>query len=101
MIHLCKITDTHSNSQWPLWTPKINCVEKNVFQILSRKIKKISTFINYKNDNFSLCEEGNPFLDKTIHSKYNIINKGTQNILESDIPDNSIDFILRTVYYEI
>lgn len=94
MIHLCKITDTHSNSQWPLWTPKINCVEKNVFQILSRKIKKLSTFIKYKNDNFSLCEEGNPFLDKTIYSKYNIINKGTQNILESDIPDNSIDFIL-------
>ena len=28
ILHLCKITDKHSNSQWPLWIPKTDCVEK-------------------------------------------------------------------------
>lgn len=95
MIHLCKITDTHSNSQWPLWTPKVNCVEKNVFQILERKIKKISNFISYKAENYKLCEEASPFLnnDKTTPT-YQIFSKGTQNLLETDVPDSSIDFIL-------
>lgn len=23
VLHLCKITDIHSNSQWPLWIPKL------------------------------------------------------------------------------
>lgn len=27
-LHSLKITDLKSNSQWPLWTPKINCLEK-------------------------------------------------------------------------
>ena len=33
ILHLCKITDKHSNSQWPLWIPKTDCVEKNIIEI--------------------------------------------------------------------
>lgn len=29
-LHLIKITDLKSNSQWPLWTPKENCLEKTL-----------------------------------------------------------------------
>lgn len=39
VIHLCKITDKHSNSQWPLWIPKTDCVEKNVVDLLEKKLK--------------------------------------------------------------
>ena len=41
MLHLAKITDTHSNSQWPLWIPKSNCVEKNIIDLLRRRIKNL------------------------------------------------------------
>ena len=36
IIHLTKITDKHSNSQWPLWIPRVDCVEKNVIDVLKR-----------------------------------------------------------------
>ena len=29
-MHQCKITDKRSNSQWPLWIPKRDCVEKEI-----------------------------------------------------------------------
>ena len=41
VLHLAKITDTHSNSQWPLWIPKSNCVEKNIIDLLRRRIKNL------------------------------------------------------------
>ena len=42
VLHLCKITDRHSNSQWPLWIPKTDCVEKNIIEILSKKVHKFN-----------------------------------------------------------
>ncbi|MDO0192862.1 hypothetical protein KLN37_19635, partial [Clostridioides difficile] len=40
ILHLSKITDTHSNSQWPLWIPKKDCVEKNVVELFIKNSKK-------------------------------------------------------------
>lgn len=40
ILHLCKITDKHSNSQWPLWIPKTDCVEK-ISLIFTQKNQKI------------------------------------------------------------
>ncbi len=76
MIHLCKITDTHSNSQWPLWTPKI-----------------LSKFIEYKKKNYQLCYENTENMNNCKCS-YKILNCGTQNIQTNDIPDNYVDLIL-------
>ena len=47
IMHLCKITDTHSNSQWPLWIPNKNCVEKNIIDIYIKKLKKFRIFFSY------------------------------------------------------
>lgn len=93
MLHLCKITDTHSNSQWPLWTPKMNCVEKNVFMILDRKIKKLEDYILQKKLNYTHSSETAFFLpgDK---NKYKIVNCGAQNITEREIADASVDLII-------
>jgi hypothetical protein len=52
MMHLCKITDTHSNSQWPLWTPKTDCVEKNVLVVFRKKVKKLFDALEYENKNY-------------------------------------------------
>ena len=82
VLHLCKITDTHSNSQWPLWIPKKNCVEKNVVDIVCKKIEKF--------------EETITFLSKEYDDKkqYILLNKGSQNITSEDIEDNSVDLII-------
>ena len=94
MIHLCKITDTHSNSQWPLWIPKNNCVEKNVFNIFVRKVDKIEKYFEYMKNNYKKVKLVDSFEKLEKSNQYMIISKGTQKIDNSDIPDNSVDFIL-------
>lgn len=82
ILHLCKITDSHSNSQWPLWIPKTGCVEKNVLEIFSKKLKKFEKTISYVNDNYSNNME------------YTILNKGSQFVTNMDIEDESISLII-------
>lgn len=93
ILHLAKITDTHSNSQWPLWIPKINCVEKNIIDLLTKKMKSINeakAFIlkNYSNsrivDKFSELKSNDVF----------ILTKGSQFITDEEIPDNSVSLII-------
>lgn len=93
-MHLLKITDLKSSSQWPLWTPNKDCVEKNVLDVLTKRKKlffkaltfrqsffkenivKTSTFKNLKND-----------------GDYLILNDGAQNI-GTHLPKESIDLII-------
>lgn len=82
ILHLCKITDTHSNSQWPLWTPKADCVEKNVILLLCNRIEKFKSTINYIKENYSS------------EKNYLLLQKGSQYITNSDIPDNSVHLII-------
>lgn len=95
ILHLCKITDTHSNSQWPLWIPKKDCVEKNVIHILTKKIEKFKDTLRFVSDNYSSSNIVDSFDD--INSSYCncfLLKKGCQNITEKDIPNQSIDLII-------
>lgn len=82
VLHLCKITDKHSNSQWPLWIPKEDCVEKNVIDVLEKKVKNFSKTINYINNNYDS------------NKSYKLLHKGSQYITQEDIPDNSVQLII-------
>jgi len=82
VLHLCKITDKRSNSQWPLWIPKNDCVEKNVVDLLEKKAKKFTSAIGYLSKHYAKTPE------------YTLLHKGSQNINEVDIPDNSVDLII-------
>lgn len=82
VLHLCKITDKHSNSQWPLWIPKIDCVEKNIIDILEKKILAFSKTIQYINSNYG------------DEKKYKIYNKGSQFITDDDISKESVQLII-------
>lgn len=93
ILHLAKITDTHSNSQWPLWIPKSNCVEKNIVDLLHRRMKnlvKAQIYIkkHYKNSklvsNFSELKTDNAM----------VLTKGSQYITNEEIPDNSVSLII-------
>lgn len=82
VLHLCKITDKHSNSQWPLWIPKTDCVEKNIIDILDKKVAKFQNTIKYLQENY------------TSDIKYSLFHKGSQYIDDNDLKDRSVQLII-------
>ena len=98
-VHLCKITDLHSNSQWPLWIPKKNCVEKNILDLLRKRIKNIITASNYTKKHYSMSKIVSSFADLKPNSAL-LLTKGSQNITNDEIPDNSIDLIITDPPYK-
>lgn len=82
IIHLAKITDTHSSSQWPLWIPKNNCVEKNIIDLIEKKVIKFEKTIKYLNNNYSNS------------NSYKLLHKGSQFIDDTDISDESVQLII-------
>lgn len=93
ILHLCKITDTHSNSQWPLWIPKINCVEKNIIDLLQKKIKNIDKTIKYINNNYYSNSIVNDF-NQLKENKALLLKKGSQNITNNELADDSVSLII-------
>lgn len=93
-LHLCKITDIKSSSQWPLWIPKKDCIEKNVVSLFLKAIDK--TMESIKAIKSLLSEnraEVNTF-KKLGNNNYFILKKGTQLINEQDIPSETVDLII-------
>lgn len=93
ILHLCKITDKHSNSQWPLWIPKTDCVEKNIIDIYIKKIKKFYEVIPFMQQNYTNSEIVDSF-DKLSSGKCFLMKKGSQLITQQDIPDNEVSLII-------
>lgn len=93
ILHLCKITDKHSNSQWPLWIPKTDCVEKNIIDIFTKKIKKFYNVIPFMAENYPNSGIVQSY-DKLSPGKCLLLQKGSQSITEQDIPNNSVDLII-------
>jgi DNA modification methylase len=82
ILHLCKITDKHSNSQWPLWIPKTDCVEKNIIDLLDKKIKHFYSTIKYITENYDELKD------------FKLLHKGSQYISNEDIEDDSVSLII-------
>lgn len=93
IIHLAKITDTHSNSQWPLWIPKSNCVEKNIIDLLKRRMTNLLKAQSFILKNYSKSSIVNNF-DNLKSNKALILTKGSQFITSTDIPDDSVSLII-------
>ena len=98
-IHLCKITDLHSNSQWPLWIPKKNCVEKNIIDLLKKRIKNIIKATNFVEKNYLNSHIVSDYAELTTNSAL-VLTKGSQYITEYEVPDNSIDLIITDPPYK-
>ena len=94
ILHSVKITDLKSNSQWPLWTPKQNCLEKNIIKVINKKCNDFIKAISYADislnsdremvDNFYSLEDG----------KFMILNKPVQSLTQEDLPDDSVDLVI-------
>lgn len=93
-IHLAKITDTHSNSQWPLWTPKNGCIEKNIVQVIEKRanllIKSLEMVNEQLVDKRQECKSFKDIKD----GRYMILKKGIQLVTNDDIPEGSVDLII-------
>lgn len=97
VLHLSKITDTHSNSQWPLWIPKKNAIEKNIVELLKQRITRIEKTTSFLNSEYSdnLNLTSNEKNIKIMDSQFaKVLLKGSQNINNQDVPDNSIDLVI-------
>ena len=93
ILHLAKITDSHSNSQWPLWIPKFNCVEKNIIDLFERRIKNLYYAQKYIKKNYSNTQIVSNFSELNSNNAL-ILTKGSQYITNEDIPDNSVSLII-------
>lgn len=93
VLHLCKITDTHSNSQWPLWIPAENCVEKNIIDVLNRKTKTFIKALPFMKQEYTNAELV-PSWNQLKPSSCFLLQKGSQHITREELPDNSVDLII-------
>lgn len=93
LLHQAKITDTHSNSQWLLWIPKKNCVEKNIYSLTLKKIDLFLRAIKDINKLYQNVEIVNSY-EKLEKNKVMLLKMGSQKITEKQIPDNGVDLII-------
>ena len=89
VLHLCKLTDSKSQSQFPYWIPKKDIVDRNIFTSIEKKINQLSK------TNYSQIKRVSSFKKLTeTDNGCLLFNKAAQKIKNIDVPDNSIDFVL-------
>ena len=91
ILHLCKLTDTKSQSQFPYWIPKTDIVDRNIFITLLNKTNALSKLIGQ--EEISLMKNFKD-LKFNFDNACLLFNKPIQKISCEEIPDNSVDFIL-------
>ena len=92
IIHKSKILDVKLSSQWPLWVPNKNCVERNVFMVFIESLKK---YIISRSDVSMIY--GNSFVESFSELKNGsslIIQKGIQNVAKFEIPSESVGLVI-------
>ena len=91
VLHLCRLTDLKSQSQFPFWIPKQNIIERNILITIQKKFLTLIKNYNYRNkfkhtNNFTKISSNNILL----------LNKPSQNITNKEIIDNSLDLYYRS-----
>jgi len=92
VLHLCRLTDLKSQSQFPYWVPKKNIIERNVLLLI---LKKIESVVKNKEANTLKLNLVNQFNQlKEQEKSILILNKPSQLISNKDIPNKSIDCVI-------
>ena len=92
IIHKSKILDIELSSQWPLWIPKKNCVERNVFDIFFNAVDKYIVSRTYVKEFYN-----NKFVssfEELYEGTSLIIQQGVQKIDYKTIPSNVVDLVI-------
>lgn len=93
IIHKSKILDVKMSSQWPLWVPLNNCIERNVVSLFCNSVESYIQSYNYINDNYYLNSFVSDIKDLSINKSL-IIKKGIQYIDSNQLPNESVDLII-------
>lgn len=94
VMHLCKITDPKSSSQWPLWTPNHDCIEKNAITLFIKSVEKtINALFAVKEKLYENRQEVNSFAQLQDGSYY-VIKNGVQFLDEESLPSDSVDLVI-------
>jgi len=87
VLHLIKYTDTKSQSQFPFWIPKVNILDRNIFNQFISKAKELKKFtIDKKSYSAALNFE------ELKDNQLLLLHGAAQDKLK-EIPDNSIDIL--------
>lgn len=93
IIHKSKILDVKMSSQWPLWVPKNNCIERNVPMLFINSIDNYLASNSFIKNNYYT----NSFVNDIAlleNTKSFIIKKGIQFVDKNIIKDESIDLVI-------
>lgn len=93
-LHLCRMTDTKSQSQFPYWVPKIDAVDRNILDLLDKKLKELVKF-NDVSRKLNMPKRVDSFTNLVSSSKnaYLMLHTPIQNVTPSQIPDSSVDLV--------
>jgi hypothetical protein len=92
ILHLCRLTDLKSQSQFPYWVPTKDIVERNILLVIQ---KKLTDLIKNKKQNTLKLAHVDNFLDLKKNDKsVLIINKASQLITNEEIPNKSVDTVI-------
>lgn len=97
-LHLCRLTDTRSQSQFPFWVPKKGALDRNIFDLLEGKVELLLKLTKQKHNKleFELPPkkvDSFPDLSSASGPAYLLHHTPIQNIMDSQIPDDSIDLV--------
>jgi DNA modification methylase len=93
-LHLCRLTDTGSQSQFPYWVPKVNAVDRNILELLEKKAKELIKFTETSRGlDIPIRAESFTELSNANGSAYLMHHAPVQNLDTFQIPDNSIDLV--------
>jgi hypothetical protein len=90
-LHLCRLTDKKSQSQFPYWVPKSSIVERNILLLLKKKHDHLS---KYKNLNTPNIFTKKSFFELDGNKDFLIYNIPVQKISNKQIPNSSIDILI-------
>ena len=96
ILHKSKILDIKMSSQWPLWIPKKNCVERNVVEVFKEAVVKYidsRKFVDLEYDTNNAWQKTYPEMTKSAHG-FLIFDNGIQNVSKNKVPDSSVDLVI-------
>lgn len=91
VLHLLKLTDMKSQSQFPYWVPKKDILDRNVFHSLYKKTKELKNYANKQA--IPVYSQFNDLIKASDSCCY-LINKPIQKLKKIDLPDESVDIIV-------
>ncbi len=93
VLQLCKFTDKKSQSQFPYWFPKNDSLDRNILDLLEKKVKELKSKMFYLNSNIKICNSFNQLKLEDGKACY-LLNKSVNNIDKKDLPHGCIDLVI-------